>query len=90
MKIAQYKNTKYGNTLISEHDEWMEESSEYIRTTEFLNVEFIDKPKEEIVTAEIDALNVMKESVRAEMQVKLNAIDENIQSLLAISHEAVK
>ena len=87
IEIAMYKNIKYGHGSIFQVGDYMENDSEFVRTSEIITVQIIDLPTADVVNAEIDGLKKVQGDLRAETELKLNAIDDKIQSLLAITHE---
>jgi hypothetical protein len=93
MKTQTHKAYLYFDTRSGEHQIYacagMDETfpEEYV----FLaaqDVEFqIEKTDAELTQAQIDRLNEAKQNILAETEMKAAAIDQKIQSLLAITHE---
>ena len=82
MKIAKYADE--GGWESIDKKGWIDESPRYIRTTEYVEVEFVPLPKEDVVPKQVKALENAKAEARAKFQVAINAIDEKIAKLLAI------
>lgn len=82
--IALYKSTKYGFTNVHEVSEHMENSTDSVRTSKPLEVEFEELPAEDIVSSEVESLRAMKVKTQSECEVRLQAIDKKISELLAL------
>ena len=87
MRLARYKNIKYDCISVHEVGPSVENDSDRVRVSDIVNVYFPDLSKEDIALDEIAALASLKGEVRVSMQSKINAIEDKIQSLLAITHE---
>lgn len=66
-------------------EEGMERNAEYIRISEYVDVEFQPISDEPVVNNHVRALKSMKTEIQAATQVKLNSIDEKIGKLLALT-----
>ena len=71
-----------------EGDAWTIEG--YTRITEWVDVEFPDLGAEDLVPAQLAALDRKAEEVKAEFTAKLREIAEARASLLALTHEVAK
>lgn len=89
MKIALFKyvNVNHEFECIFEKDEYVENDTDRIRVTHYLDVEFERLPQSETVNIELEAITRMESKVRAECQVKLNELEGRRQSLLSITHD---
>ena len=67
--------------------DWAESFPEaYIRVSEYVEVEFPMLNRQTYVEQQVGHLKDVKEKIRAEMQEKLNAVDELIKELSALPH----
>ena len=82
MKIAVFKNIKYGYT--STDEESLDDSEEYIRTSEYVDVIFPPLDSIDILNREVALLEQSKKDVQAAAQCQLTAIDSRIGKLLAL------
>ena len=82
MKIAVFKNIKYGYT--STDEESLDDSEEYIRTSEYVDVIFPPLDNIDILNREVALLEQSKKDVQAAAQLQLTAIDSRIGKLLAL------
>ena len=82
MKIAVFKNIKYGYT--STDEESLDDSEEYIRTSEYVDVIFPPLDSIDILNREVALLEQSKKDVQAAAQLQLTAIDSRIGKLLAL------
>ena len=91
MKLAKYKDRLYGveSHIVHEASDYMEKNEHYIRTTEIVDVEFKELPRDKVTTKEIAAIEKEMEKVQADCQVKLNGLEQQRQELLAIGFEEV-
>ena len=88
MRVAKYKSLKNDYTTI-DSDGWMDNPDNgYLRTTEFVEVEFIDLPPEQTVPQEVAALEAVKKAAAVKYHSVVMALDEKISKLLAITHES--
>ena len=61
---------------------------EYVRQTEYVDVDFPDRDKAEIVPEQVAMLEVVKEKLHAAYVQKSAEIDEKIAKLMAITHQS--
>jgi len=87
VKIAQYRSVKHDYITIGESREFYENKDDFIRMTEYVEVDFVERPREEIVNIEIQALKDLKKEIHAAAQARVMEIDRKISDLLAITQE---
>jgi len=85
MKIARYQ-AKYC-VIISEADEYSETNPEYVRTSEIIDVEFVDRDPSEVTKEKVASVDNRIEEARAAYQVLMNTLEDEKAKLLAITHE---
>jgi len=81
-KIALFKSVEYNYESIYDKD--MEGFDRHIRTSDYIEVEFISLNQVDIAAKEIAILKGVKKTIQAEAQNKLNRIDDKIKNLLAL------
>ena len=83
MKIALYQS-KYclGAHIVSD---WIEGADDYVRTTEAIEVEFVDIPAEVVTAGRVKAIDSEITTLRAEFQKTLEDLMDQKQRLLAIT-----
>lgn len=86
MKIAIFKNLEFGFETPSTDD--LDDHQNYIRLTEYADVEFTPLDNGELTNKQIDFLKAKKKEIQAETEIKLNKIDVQISKLLALPHSA--
>jgi hypothetical protein len=84
-ELAMMQNVDYG--YISACDKALDGHKNYIRMTEFVEVEFPELPPEETVQLQIDALEREREKEITRHLLAVADIDERKSKLLAITHE---
>lgn len=84
MKVAMYKNVKYGSESVNEVMDWIEKSSEYVRLSAIVDVEFPPLPREVVVAEEIASLNLAVSEIEAKAYDATANIKARIQELLAL------
>ena len=97
MKIAQYgkpdssPSSGYGRIILQryEGDPDPDRSGNYVRLTEWADVEFSERAPEEIVPAQLAALDKAEQDLRAQFQLKLNEIAEARAKVRCLTHEEV-
>ena len=96
MRIAIYKRTgacAY-EVIVDcgkvDNPDFRETDNDYIRLTEYIEVEFIPLPREDTVPQELAALNKKKKEAHAQYMQATAYIDEQISKLQAITHEVAK
>ena len=82
MKIAQFKSLEYGYESIQ--DESFEDIDDYIRISEYIDVEFTEINREEIVSAEISVIDKKIKSVNLAANQKVSELERIKAELLAI------
>ena len=85
MKVALFKYVKYG--FESVWTEGMEPDPDYVRISEYVDVEFPPLENSEIVNNEIASLKESKKQIQAETEAKIGVIDRRIGDLLSLTHE---
>ena len=85
MKIARFKSMEYG--FDSYDDEGLENAKAYVRTSEYVEVEFVSLPASEVVPKQVEALKAQQIKVREEHAIVMAGFDEKIGKLLALTHE---
>ena len=88
MKIALFKSIEYGWTLpFEQHDDGSDPCLQnYIRVTGYVDVDFPLRAPEEIVPAQLAAIDKAEQHARAEFQLKLNAFAEARANVRALTH----
>ena len=81
-RIALFKSTQYGG--INEGPEYMEAMSGYVRVSEYVEITFPPRQKEEAIAEELDQLDKAANEIRVKAQDALIKIEERRQSLLAL------
>lgn len=82
MKLAIYK-TDYGTELVFESDR-ISEDDKYIRISEIIDVPFVPRNVKEVAKKELAVIEKLIQTVQADAQVKLNALEQRKQELLAL------
>jgi len=82
MKIAIFKNPTDDFTAVKTED--MEKYTDFIRISEYLDVDFVMLPDKDVVGKQVAALEQEKQDIQANTQLKLNTIDQKIGELLAL------
>ena len=85
MKIARYKNLKHGYISVCETDP-LERMPEYMRISAIIEVEFPERPADETVGAELEAIAAQRQAIVTEFGRQLADIDRRRAELLAITH----
>ena len=83
MKIALYKNIAYD--FVSVWEEGRSPSSGYVQVSEFIDAEFPSLKNEDIVLAQVEALNKMETAIHVEYQHKIKVIKDRKQELMALT-----
>ena len=83
MKIALYKGVQFNTEIILQciHDD--DDTDEYIRISEVMEVDFIMLQNDKVSAKEIAILEKEKTDIQAETQLKINELDRRIGELLA-------
>jgi len=89
MKLILMKNLKYNfKTVITLRDDeslGTYESDEYVRLSEVVDVDFPPLSNEEVVKAEVSAIEKRITSVRADCEASITALEGRKQELLALT-----
>lgn len=90
MKIAKYIRPSGSGKYELIHDEKegadFERHCGYIRTSEFVEVEFVPLKDDSIVEKKLAVLDKAETELRAKFQIALNGIEQQRQELRAISY----
>ena len=88
MKIALFKSIEYGWTMpAAQHDDGSDPHlGSYVRITEYVDVDFPPRAPEEIVPAQLAAIDRAEQDARAKFQLQLNELAERRAKLLALTH----
>ena len=81
MKVALFRNIKHDFVSVSDLDI---ANDEYIRESEWVEVEFPPLSSEEMAAKKIGILESMKKDLQAKTQQRLNEIDRQIAELQAL------
>ena len=84
MKLAGMKHAEFGFTSACE--EVLDGHSEWIRLTEFVEVDFPELPPEETVQIQLDALEREEQKETARHAAVVSDIEDRRSKLLAITH----
>ena len=84
MKIAKFKSTKFGFEAVSE--EGLDGNEEYVRVSEYIDVEFPPRQQAEVVAEQVAAIDIETEKLKDEFSARLNALGARKQELLALTH----
>jgi len=88
-QIALYQDPKRGHVFVATY--WGERDAILhagdIRISQPLDVRFDQLPKDELVQTAIAALDAAEQTVRCEMQQRIDEIRERKQQLLALTYE---
>jgi hypothetical protein len=86
MKIAKYKRLgEYGYETVS--DEGLENCADYVRVSEFVDIEFPPLESNEVIQRQLNALDRAENEVRAKFQDMLNSIEQQRAELRAITYK---
>jgi hypothetical protein len=84
-KIAVFKELKYNYESVC--DEQFDTFKDYVRLTEFVEVEFPPLQSEEIVQKQLDALDMAESELRNRFQEALGGIERQREELRAITYK---
>ena len=79
MRLAQFRNIGYGFTLVNE--EYLEHNPEYIRVSEYIDVEFEPIGYLARIEQEIAQLKAEAEKISDRCDTELDAINKKISKL---------
>lgn len=88
MKIALYKS--YGDEHVAEFTDWREDSINYVRLSEVIEVDLPRLPPEITVPAELKQLDDAESELRNKFNEKLSELLVKRAELLALTHEVQK
>lgn len=90
MRIAVFKMLRTSHPFETIKDESWEKhmADDYVRISEYIDVEFPRLKSEEVVQKQLDALDTMEKEVRTKFQAALNTIEQQRQELRAITVKA--
>lgn len=86
-KVAIYKDVKYGSEMVREVSEWIEESSQYIRTSEIVEIDPPPISRDVVVAQEVAALEQAIAEIEAKAYDATANIKAKIRDLQVICHE---
>jgi hypothetical protein len=86
IKLAIFKSKD--SEFITVIDEIAEYWEDYVRISEYVEVEFPDREKAECVKEEITILDKMADEIRAKATEGLNNINRRKEELLALEHKS--
>ena len=86
MKVALFRNIKHDFVSVSDLD--LCRNDDYIRESEWVEVEFPPLSSEEMAAKKIGILESMKKDLQAKTQQRLNEIDRQIAELQALPQPA--
>lgn len=84
-KIAIFRNIEHGYESIL--DGQFDSFEEYVRLSEFVEVEFQPLTGDEFVQKQLSALDKAESALRAQFQIALNGIEQQRQELRAITYQ---
>ncbi len=84
-KLALFKNLTYGHESVCE--EIFDTFHDYVRLTEFVEVNFPPLNSEEVLEKQLKALDSAEQDVRTRFQEALNEIERQRQELRAITYK---
>jgi len=82
--IALYKCMSADYETIQEVEDYYESSTDFVRLTMPVEVDFVEVPKDETIPQQISYLNKKADEIRAETHVKLKDIENIKAELLAL------
>jgi hypothetical protein len=85
MKIATYKHIGE-HTYETVSDDSLEGCREYVRTSEYVDVQFPPLQSDEVVQRQLDALEQAETELRSKFQAALDRIERSRSELRAITY----
>lgn len=82
MKVAIFKSTEFDFETIKEKR--YEENSDYVRISEYVDVEFPPLSQQEQVNAQLTILKAQKQAIQKRTAEQIAGIDNQISKLLAL------
>jgi hypothetical protein len=86
IKLAVFKSKD--SEFITVIDEIAEYWDNYVRISEYIEVEFPEREKAEYIQEEINLLDKMADEIRAKATEGLNNINRRKEELLALEHKS--
>lgn len=90
-RIAMFESTKWGGyhsfSTINDEDRDEFGGGEYVRATEYVDVEFPERERGDVIKAQLSALDAEEDKVREDSARKLANIADRRRSLLALTHD---
>ena len=87
MKIALYKSLKYNFESVYKAVGDMESDYDYLRLSEIVDVDFPMLPDVDVAKAQVSAIDNAIEKEQADSYVRIEAMNQRKQELLAIGFE---
>jgi hypothetical protein len=84
VRVALYK-TRHGTILAMRNDEWLENSPDYTRVSQYLDAEFIMLDDSELLNAEIEAIDAEIEIIKNKALAEVENLLARKQELLALT-----
>lgn len=88
MKLALFKNIEFQHSSPAPCGEIFERVANYVRISEYVEIEFPPLASEEMIGQQLAALDQAESAVRLKFESALNAIKERRSELLALPHHA--
>ena len=85
MKLAIFKNLP--NDFETYQEECFENYEDYVRISEYVDVEFPPLKNADVLNKQVAALKKAKQDIQAATELKLQDIDYKISKLLALPHK---
>lgn len=87
LKLALFKHKHGFIHAVNDVGGCYEDDPDYVRITEYIEVDFPELPKDEIVSKQVENLDKEIESTKEEAMKKVAMLQQKKQELLAITHE---
>lgn len=90
MKIAKFQrigHTDWFHIMEPRYDSADPLEDAFVRVSEYIEVEFPLRPAEQVIPAQLAALDAKEKELRGEFLTKLNEIAEQRAKLKALTHE---
>lgn len=88
-KLAIFQ-TPGGSEMVGDESWVTYNEGEYVRQTEYLDLDFPERDKAEVVPEQVGVLKNVKYKLREQFLIKEAELDERISKLLAITHEVTE
>ena len=72
---------------IKEFSDYVEDDKDYTRLTEVVDVDFIEREQADVVKDKIEFFEGKKQRLRAEHNLEMDRVDEEIKQLLVIEYK---